>query len=242
MSWFDPKSRVASSTRRPRSATLAVEQLETRNLLSAATTAVASGIVNSTESLKDFVAGEYKTFLGRAPDSGGLQSWVSQLQNGMTPETVEAGIISSAEYLRNNGNDNTQWLTSLYNSLLGRAPDTTGLNEWLNALAAGMTPNQVAMDIAGSPEREAIIITNDYLSFLGRAPEAGAVNGWLNFEAQGNGRAAVATQFLASDEFFRDHANSPSNFIVGVYQDVLQRTPSTPEINIWLTVYNNNLP
>jgi hypothetical protein len=242
MSWFQSGNAIASAVARPRTATLAVEQLETRDLLSAATLAVATGIVGSRESLQDFVTTEYQAFLGRAPDSTGLRNWTNLLLSGATPEFVEAGIVSSNEYIANHGNNATQWLTGLYNDLLGRAPDAAGLNAWLNALAGGMSTSQIAQFFAGSVEREAIIITNDYVSFLGRSPEAGAVNGWLNFEAQGHGRADVASQILASDEFFRDHSNLPSSFITGVYQDVLNRTPSQAEINIWLTVYNQNLP
>jgi len=242
MSWFQRNNSVVTTPGRPRSTALAVEQLETRDLLSGATFAVATGIVNSTESLRDFVTSEYQAFLGRAPDSVGLQAWMNLLNSGASPEFVEAGIVSSNEYIAIHGNNATQWLTGLYNDLLGRAPDAAGLNAWLNALASGMSTNQIAQFFASSVEREAIIITNDYTGFLGRAPEAGAVNTWLMFEAQGHGRADVASQILASDEFFRDHSNLPSSFIVGVYQDVLNRTPSQAEINIWLTVYNQNLP
>jgi hypothetical protein len=241
MSWFQHNTNQAVSARRPRSAPLMVEQLESRDLLSAATFAVASGIVNSRESLRDFVTSEYLAFLGRTPDSAGLQNWLGQLINGVAPEVVEAGIVSSSEYIRNHGNNATLFVTGLYTDLLGRAPDPVGLSVWVTALAQGVSPNQVALNFAFSAEREAIIITNDYVGFLGRLPEPGALNVWLTFEAEGFGRADVATQILASDEFFRDHSNIPSSFITGVYQDVLNRTPSQPEINIWLTVYNQNL-
>jgi hypothetical protein len=241
MSWFQQNANQAVSPRRPRSASPMVEQLESRDLLSAATFAVATGIVNSRESLRDFVTSEYLAFLGRTPDGAGLQNWLGQLTNGTAPEVVEAGIVSSQEYIAKHGNNATGWLTGLYTDLLGRAPDALGLNAWLNALASGLTVNQIALDFTFSGEREAIIITNDYVGFLGRLPEPGAVNAWLTFESLGFGRADVATQILASDEFFRDHSNIPSSFITGVYQDVLNRTPSQTEINIWLTVYNQNL-
>ena len=69
-----------------------VEQLETRNLLSRATLAVASGIVNSPEDFTNFVTNEYATLLRRAPDSDGLNHWVSLMESGMSPEAVEAAF------------------------------------------------------------------------------------------------------------------------------------------------------
>ena len=79
------------------------------------------------------------------------------------------------------------------------------------------------------------------MAFLGRVPSSPEIGAWLNFEAQGHNRADAAAQILASDEFFADHAKSPSGFITGVYQDVLLRTPSTPEVDAWLAVYDSKL-
>src|SRR5262249_44522294 len=152
------------------------------DLLSASTLAVASGIVHSTENFDNFVISEYATLLGRAPDVGGFNVWVGQLQNGMSPEAGEAGFVSSAEYILDHGNNASQWLTGLYNDLLGRAPDVGGFNNWLNALAGGMTPGQVAQAFATSIERESIVIRQDYLDFLGRVPSSPEVGFWLNFE------------------------------------------------------------
>ena len=159
MTWFQKKANVPATAGRPCTAGLAVEQLETRDLLSAATLAVASGIVHSTENFDNFVIGEYATLLGRAPDIGGFNAWVGQLQNGVSPEAVEAGFVSSAEYILDHGNNAAQWLTGLYNDLLGRAPDAGGFNNWLNALAGGMSPSQVAQLFATSTERESILIS-----------------------------------------------------------------------------------
>jgi hypothetical protein len=151
---------------------------------------------------------------------------------------VEAGIVSSAEYLADHANDLSLWLTSLYQDLLGRAPDAAGFKHWLNALVAGLSPGQVALRFATSRERQALVIAEDYSRFLGRAPEPGAVNVWLNFEAQGNDRADVATQIAASNEFFVAHGGNPSGFITGLYQTILLRAPSTQEVDGWLDVYS----
>jgi hypothetical protein len=198
MSWFSDAAHATSASRGSQRTLLTVEQLETRDLLSAATVAVTSGVVLSTEGLTDFVTSEYNALLHRPPDAAGLQAFVAQLEGGAPPEAIEAEIVASNEYFRNHGSNNTQWVTGLYNDLLGRGADTTGLNTWVNALAMGVSRNQVGFDFATSPEREGIVITNDYVNFLKRSPEPGAVNFWRAFLAQGHNRNDVTIQILAS--------------------------------------------
>jgi len=60
--------------------------------------AVALGIMASSEYQTDLVSGDYQFFLHRAPDSGGLSFWVSQLASGATDEQVIAGMVGSDEY------------------------------------------------------------------------------------------------------------------------------------------------
>jgi hypothetical protein len=240
MSCYAQTTRIGLVSRR--SPSLAVEQLESRDLLSAATLAVTTGIVHSTENFTDFVTAQYSTFLHRTPDNAGLQNAVAELSAGTPPETVEAQIVASDEYFKNHGSNSTQWVTGLYNDLLGRGADTAGLNAWVNDLAAGSSRIQVALDFTTGAEREGIIITNDYVNFLRRSPEPGAVNVWLAFLAQGHNRNDVAINILGSTEFFNLRGGDSSNFIIGVYQDILNRTPSTTEIGSWLNVYLQNLP
>src|SRR5260370_12485553 len=77
---------------------LEVEALETRNLLSNATFAVATGILNSPENFTDFIANEYRHLLGRWPDTNGFNHFLGLLANGIIPETVEAQLTSSPQY------------------------------------------------------------------------------------------------------------------------------------------------
>src|SRR5947209_5957209 len=120
------KMNTSLTIRRLRGPALGVEQLDSRDLPSQATLAVASGIVNSTENRTDFIAGEYRQFLRRAADPAGTSFWLSQMQAGMSPEAVEANFVSSGEYLAARGSDPAQWLAGLYSDLLGRAPDAAG--------------------------------------------------------------------------------------------------------------------
>src|SRR5262249_48249501 len=155
-------------------------------------------IVHSTENFINFVTNEYTTLLGRLPDVQGLNVFVQALTNGMSPEAVEAAFVSSPEYIMDQGNTASGFLTGLYRDLLGRIPDVNGFNGWLRALANGFTAPQVAMFFATSVERQSIVVTQDYLGFLGRVPEAGAVTFWVNQLNHGLNRADVESMFVGS--------------------------------------------
>jgi Domain of unknown function (DUF4214) len=217
-----------------------LEELEKRHLPSAASFAVASGIVYSAENYSNFITNEYQALLGRTPDATGLQFWLTNLEQGMAPEAVEAGIASSAEFQTDYNNDAATWLTGLYNDILRRAPDAAGFSYWMNALQSGATPYQVALGFSTSPEREAMDITADYYAFLGRARDANGMAYWLSVEQQGGTRANVEAGIIGSDEFFANQGDDPTEFITAAYQAVLNRTPDCDEVAYWLGVYDSN--
>ncbi|MEP1943694.1 MAG: DUF4214 domain-containing protein, partial [Sulfitobacter sp.] len=81
----------------------------------------------------------YLATLNRAPDEGGHLDWIETLAAGQRDlESVAAGFVNSAEFQRDYGSTtDTQFVTLLYNNVLGRAPDTGGLQGWLDALQGG---------------------------------------------------------------------------------------------------------
>jgi hypothetical protein len=60
--------------------------------------AVAAGILSSTEYRSDFVEAQYMTLLGRAGEAGGISYWVAQLAGGASNESVIANFVGSAEF------------------------------------------------------------------------------------------------------------------------------------------------
>jgi Domain of unknown function (DUF4214) len=231
----NPYRRDSSATLR-KAARLALEELESRHLPSAASLAVAGDILQSQESLQNFVTSQYTTFLHRAPDATGLAGWVNGLEHGLAPEQVEAAIAASPEDMALHGNNQSNWVSGLYQDFLNRAADTAGLNAWLGALSAGIAPYDVAHAFATSQEREALLITTDYQHFLGRAPEAGAIASWEAQFQLGLNELTLEAHIAGSDEFYVRSGNTDMSFITSAYQTILGRAPSTAEINSWLTV------
>jgi hypothetical protein len=96
-----------------------------------------------------FVTAIYGDLLGRAPDPGGLASWVGLLNAGASRGAVVGGILYSNEY-------ETKFVEGEYAHLLDRAADPGGLAGWVSALAGGASYEQVIAGIIGSPEYYAL--------------------------------------------------------------------------------------
>jgi hypothetical protein len=89
--------------------------------------------------IEGFVIRLYTKCLERQPDVSGLDSWVTALYyNGSRGSTVAYGFFFSTEY-ENLGKSNTEYVTDLYEVLLDRNPDSSGLSNWVSYLNAGYT-------------------------------------------------------------------------------------------------------
>ena len=108
----------------------------------------------------------YTKGLNRQADQGGLDYWKSQFgdyvdanefntfKTAAMPEYNATQAQKAQEYQASPaGAENTDWLRSQYQSLLGRAPDTEGLNYWSSQLQNGsMTRDQIINAFKQSPE------------------------------------------------------------------------------------------
>src|SRR5262249_512508 len=80
------------------------------------------------------------------------------------------------------------------------------------------------------------LINLDFRSILNRAPEPAAVDAWLQQYAQGMNDFGLASRLLGSDEFFADQGQNSAFFVVATYRDVLNRDPTSAELNAWLSL------
>ena len=164
------------------------------------------------------ITGFYETILGRSPDAGGYNFWVSEAARvtnlGVDVREVffamSVQFFNSPEYLGRATSD-TQYLTDLYNTFFLRAPDGPGLAYWQSQLNGGMDrgamlnnflfstefSNQMT-SLFGSPVvRPEINLTIDlYRGILGVLPDDAGFNYWLGQirAAQCQGGPAVTAQ------------------------------------------------
>ncbi len=99
-----------------------------------------------------FVERLYSFVLGRQGDPVGVEHWVDQLASGnMSLRDVAYGFIFSLEYVNNN-TSNGDYVTMLYNTILGRQPDSTGYANWTAQLDNGVSRVAVFDGFVQSPE------------------------------------------------------------------------------------------
>jgi hypothetical protein len=104
----------------------------------------------------------YKAAFGRNPtisDQVGLGFWVTKMEQGMDQLDVAARFVDSPEFrsLYGTNPSNAEFLTRLYQNVLGRAPEATGYNWWLNELNTNptKTKSKALADFSESPENQA---------------------------------------------------------------------------------------
>ena len=100
------------------------------------------------------------------------------------------------------------FVTRFYQQCLGRNPDQSGLNGWVNALLNGsLTGADVANGFIFSKEFINRNTTNEdfvtilYKAFFDREPDDAGYSGWLNCLYDGNSRADALNGFVSSQEF-----------------------------------------
>ncbi len=95
----------------------------------------------------------YVTTLDREPDVTGYTNWTSQLAAGAELTSVIDGYVRSPEFQATYGElDNGAFVTLLYNNVLDRDPDATGLDTWVTRLEEGWTRAEVVRGFSQSTE------------------------------------------------------------------------------------------
>lgn len=108
----------------------------------------------------------YKAAFNRDPmngDKSGLGYWIGQMDRGMNLQEVSARFIDSNEFrsLYGSNPSNADFLTKVYQNVLGRQPEAEGYNWWLNQLNTNpeKTKSKVLSDFAESPENQTGVLS-----------------------------------------------------------------------------------
>ena len=102
----------------------------------------------------------YNASFKRLPDPDGLAYWIDNFSSGRnTIRVVASSFLGSAEFAERYGSNVTdeKFVNTLYQNVLGRAPDTSGLNYWLGQLSSGAeTRYEALLGFAESAENKAL--------------------------------------------------------------------------------------
>ena len=127
----------------------------------------------------------YKAAFARSPDLGGLGGWIAGMDNGsVSLEQAASGFIASAEFqsLYGASPSNTEFITSLYLNVMGRAPDAGGLGYWVNQLATNLQSRAqvlVAFSESGENKARTAELVAKGIAYADAAQAAGPARGQL---------------------------------------------------------------
>jgi Ca2+-binding RTX toxin-like protein len=176
----------------------------------------------------------YNGLLGRDADAGGAEAWAN-VASGTALTDIAQDFLGSTEF---QNNMNSEFIQSVYSTLLGRDADAGGEAAWLNVLAQGASRADVIAGISGSNEGQGASASADdsdfvkalYTSVLGREADDAGLDSWVAALTAGVDRASIAQDISSSAE---SNAKSASDFIDELYTNALGRTADAEGKAAW---------
>ena len=102
----------------------------------------------------------YNASFKRLPDPDGLKYWIGKYSSGENDSrAVASSFLVSDEFKERYGANvsDTTYVNNLYQNVLGRLPDSSGLNYWLGQLNSGAeTRYEVLLGFAESAENKSL--------------------------------------------------------------------------------------
>jgi hypothetical protein len=123
---------------------------------------------------------------------------------------------------------NQVFVENVYEVLLNRPADSTATN-LVNQLNHAATPTSVVQSVENTPEYrtdQVQLLNERNLHRLAGSNEQGEIN----FLAMGGTLEQLAAQLVGSNEYFQLHGSNIETFIDGLYEDGLDRQPTTLEL------------
>lgn len=152
-----------------------------------------------------------------------------------------------------------EFVTRLYKNILGRDPDTNGLNAWVEELATGKQTGSgtvagffFSKEFLGKDISDDEFVTILYRTIFDREPDPSGKNAWLRVLAKGQSRNHVISGFTGSTEFkdmcadygiltgsyksteIVDKKPDVTAFVVRMYETCLDRKPDKNGLYAWV--------
>jgi len=189
------------------------------------------------------VARLYVAAFGRNADSAGLVLQYAGLRAGETLAQIGDGIVGSAEFINRYGAlSNADYVNALYQNVLGRPGDASGVAFYNGALARGASRGAILAAFADSDEERGRLNGNPNVNYaataeaqvarmydtaFGRDADPSGFNTFTQAVINGTSLQTVALSFLASPEFSNRYGAAPTDLtlVEGFYQNTLHRAP-----------------
>ena len=126
------------------------------------------------------------------------------------------------------------YVSAVYEDVLGRAVDASGLSYWAGLLDGGTAISSVAYSIAHSAEYyQKFVIEPDYLKLLGRAVDATGLTYWTQQMQNGLTDQGLEADLVASDEFYTNAGGTNTAWVDAVYTSLLGRSADANGQQYW---------
>jgi hypothetical protein len=131
----------------------------------------------------------YLAAFQRVPDQPGLINRVNYARAGNSLQSTADTFTASQEFINRYGiSSDSDYVTQLYQNVLGRAPDPGGLAHWTGLLASGATRGQVLTGFSESQEGIRLFAPTlrtflSYYAFLDTPPSPQDLAYWTNYLA-----------------------------------------------------------
>jgi len=167
----------------------------------ASASSFARSISATDEAVGRVVDDAYQTMLGRPADPSGRAFWVGRLQSTGRYDQLLADLAASPEFWSKAGGTNTGFVTRVYDRLLGRTPDSAGLNHWVGRLDTGTSTRALVLTLANLDEPLGRLVVDAYDEILGRAPFAAERTDGIAYLRDTGSRSGLYAQLIGTTEF-----------------------------------------
>jgi hypothetical protein len=183
-----------------------------------------------------FAMQQYRDFLGREGDAGGIAFYQNGIGNGsLTRAQVIENFFNSPEFA-----GVASPVARLYYASFLRTPDYDGLLFQINAFRSGATLAQIANNFTLSPEflvaygalNNAQFVALLYQNILGRAPVQSEIDFHVARLVAGATRGEVLIGFSESPEY--QAAIGSEVYVTMMYVGMLRRAPEPAGLSYWV--------
>jgi hypothetical protein len=182
-----------------------------------------------------FAMQQYRDFLGREGDAGGIAFWTGQVGPMSRGQVIES-FFDSPEF-----QGVIAPVARLYFAYFLRIPDYPGLNFWIGYYRAGNSLDSISNFFAQSGEFQSrygaldngAFVNLVYQNVLGRAPDAGGFAFWKGQLDSGSmTRGQVMLGFSESAEY--QGTSGSEVFVTMMYFGMLRRAPDQQGFDFWV--------
>lgn len=144
----------------------------------------------------------YRRILGREADPLGLAGWSAFLGQGGTSDRLQALLMESDEFFRRFGGTQNGFLNGVYQTVLGRTPDTLGQQLWLARINAGSPRGAIAEEILASPESNRRRVEGLFRQLLRRPADTNGLNALAGALQNGATFETITAVIMGSEEYY----------------------------------------